>query len=40
MLYYYREIGESTWLPCTESWYNYCDKSPEHETSKTVNTNI
>ncbi len=28
----WREIGESDWESCTVSWFNYCEKSAEHDT--------
>jgi len=27
-----REIGESDWVNCSKERYDYCNKSPEHDT--------
>jgi hypothetical protein len=37
--YQWREIGESEWMDCTESWYEYCLNSPIHDT-RIVNNEI
>lgn len=29
--YEFREIGETEWTPCDKDWFDYCQKSPEHE---------
>jgi hypothetical protein len=29
--YEFREIGESEWTPCDKDWFDYCQKSPEHD---------
>ena len=28
----YREIGETNWIDCNNERYDYCNKSPEHDT--------
>ena len=30
----WREIGESNWAQCDKDWFEYCQKSPEHDTRK------
>ena len=33
MIKQWREIGESDWMYCeTDSWFEYCNSSPEHDT--------
>ncbi len=32
--YQWREIGETEWMPCSKSWFDYCRKSPLHDTKE------
>jgi|TARA_R110002153_G_C13081353_1_gene474422 hypothetical protein len=37
----WREIGEAAWMNCqTESWFEHCEKSAEHETRYCLHRSI
>lgn len=34
IVYQWREIGETEWQDCDKKWFDYCAKSPIHDTRK------
>jgi len=37
----WQEIGESDWFYCeNDSWFKYCEKSPEHNTRESTNGEV
>jgi hypothetical protein len=37
----WKEIGETKWMHCeSDSWFNYCQKSAEHDTREVAYSEV